>query len=228
MESTLLHPARDDSALRLCSLPCWSTLAVPAFADERLDASLRDTLERGCSGTQSVIIRTRPGERETMKKSLVSQGTARQGRVSGARCDRRRGPVRRPRHARSLRQCDFGIRQRYRWWAPVAVEVERFHVGQVDRGGGRAAASGAAVFDAGRAPVAARQSLAVPRRRRSALRLSTRASSRVSTSAAALRPFTISRTAIFARRRRPMSTATGRMSRASPRAPTWVSRRPRA
>jgi len=50
------------------------TLAVPAFADEHLDASLRKTLQRGCTGTQSVIIRTRPGEREKMKKSLVSQG----------------------------------------------------------------------------------------------------------------------------------------------------------
>jgi len=49
-------------------------LAVPAFADEHLDASLLNTLERGCTGTQSVIIRTRPGERERMKKSLLSQG----------------------------------------------------------------------------------------------------------------------------------------------------------
>jgi subtilisin family serine protease len=50
------------------------TLAVPASADERLDGSLRETLKRGCTGTKSVIIRTRPAAREELRKSLAAQG----------------------------------------------------------------------------------------------------------------------------------------------------------
>ena len=81
--------------------------------------------------------------------------------------------------------------------------LEQFHVRTVDRGPRRAAASVAAAVDAGRAPVALSSLLqcSTPQRRR--CRSSTRASSRASTSAAASPPFTISRTATFARRRLP-------------------------
>ena len=50
---------------------------VPAAAEQRnskLDESLRQAIARGCSGTKSVIIRTAPGARETLRKSLAAQG----------------------------------------------------------------------------------------------------------------------------------------------------------
>ena len=62
-------------ARSLTAAALMAAIAVPAAAsDERLDASLRDKLKRGCSGTQSVIVRARPGERDKMRKSLASQG----------------------------------------------------------------------------------------------------------------------------------------------------------
>jgi serine protease AprX len=50
---------------------------VPAAAEPRnskLDESLRQAIARGCSGTKSVIIRTTPGSREALRKSLAAQG----------------------------------------------------------------------------------------------------------------------------------------------------------
>jgi serine protease AprX len=54
-----------------------ATFGVPAAAEQRdskLDDSLRGSMARGCSDTKSVIIRTKPGEREALRKSLAAQG----------------------------------------------------------------------------------------------------------------------------------------------------------
>src|SRR5688572_4501441 len=40
----------------------------------KFDDSLRELIANGCTGTKSVIIRTTPGSRETLRKSLLAQG----------------------------------------------------------------------------------------------------------------------------------------------------------
>ena len=57
----------------------FTALCVPVSAyaqapNPKLDDSLRQSLARGCTGTKSVIIRTKPGARETLRKSLMAQG----------------------------------------------------------------------------------------------------------------------------------------------------------
>jgi serine protease AprX len=55
-------------------------LLVPGVAygqsrsEAKFDESLRKSMKHGCSGTKSVIIRTTPGAREALSKSLLSQG----------------------------------------------------------------------------------------------------------------------------------------------------------
>ncbi len=54
-----------------------ATLGAPVSAEarrEKLDKSLRQTVERGCVGTKSVIIRTKPGYREAVRRSLAHGG----------------------------------------------------------------------------------------------------------------------------------------------------------
>ena len=54
-----------------------ATLGAPVSAEarrEKLDNSLRQTVERGCVGTISVIIRTKPGSREAVRLSLAQGG----------------------------------------------------------------------------------------------------------------------------------------------------------
>ena len=57
-----------------------SALAVPGAAyaqaapDVKLDESLRESVERGCIGTQPVIIRTKPGNRQAVRDSLTAHG----------------------------------------------------------------------------------------------------------------------------------------------------------
>jgi serine protease AprX len=54
-----------------------ATFGVPAAAEQRdskLDDSLRGSIARGCSDNKSVIIRTKPGAREALRKSLAAQG----------------------------------------------------------------------------------------------------------------------------------------------------------
>jgi len=47
---------------------------VPNASAQVLDDSLRNSAVRGCTGSKSVIIRTRPGAREALRKSLAAQG----------------------------------------------------------------------------------------------------------------------------------------------------------
>jgi serine protease AprX len=49
----------------------------------KLDESLRETLNRGCTGAQSVIIRTRPGQREGLRASLAAHGDVITGEFPG-------------------------------------------------------------------------------------------------------------------------------------------------
>ena len=47
---------------------------VQGASAQVLDDSLRESAVRGCTGSKSVIIRTRPGAREALRKSLAAQG----------------------------------------------------------------------------------------------------------------------------------------------------------
>jgi serine protease AprX len=61
----------------LATITLVATFGVSAAAEQRaskLDQSLRESIARGCSGIKSVIIRTQPGAREALRKSLVAQG----------------------------------------------------------------------------------------------------------------------------------------------------------
>src|SRR5687767_6386011 len=40
----------------------------------KLDKLLRDSISTGCTGTRSVIVRTKPGYREDLRKSLTAHG----------------------------------------------------------------------------------------------------------------------------------------------------------
>src|SRR5688500_15670955 len=54
-----------------------TVLVVPVYAQSpsaKLDESLREIVERGCTGTQSVIITTKPGYRQTLRDSLAAHG----------------------------------------------------------------------------------------------------------------------------------------------------------
>ena len=48
--------------------------AAQSVSDVKLDESLRESLERGCVGTQPVIVRTKPGYREGLRNSLAAHG----------------------------------------------------------------------------------------------------------------------------------------------------------
>ena len=58
----------------------FSALTVPTFAhaqsapDAKLDESLRESVERGCTGTQSVIITVKRDYRQSLRESLAAHG----------------------------------------------------------------------------------------------------------------------------------------------------------
>jgi hypothetical protein len=61
----------------LTTVALVATVAVPSAAGQghsKFDDSLRESIASGCTGTKSVIIRTKPGARETLRKSLAAQG----------------------------------------------------------------------------------------------------------------------------------------------------------
>ena len=66
--------------LRQTAIPAVAALLVPVAAaaqlapDAKLDESLRESIERGCTGTQRVIVRTKPGYREALRASLAAHG----------------------------------------------------------------------------------------------------------------------------------------------------------
>src|SRR5687768_16287069 len=71
------NPGDMRPATFLTTVALVTTFAVPAAAGQRhakLDESLNDSIARGCKGTKSIIIRTTPGAREALRKSLMAQG----------------------------------------------------------------------------------------------------------------------------------------------------------
>ena len=58
----------------------FTALAFPTVAyaqsipNAKLDESLRESIERGCAGTQSVIVTTKPGYRQSLRDSLAAHG----------------------------------------------------------------------------------------------------------------------------------------------------------
>src|SRR5437667_332345 len=51
-----------------------ASLASAQVVSQKLDETLRETVQRGCTGTQSVIIRTKPGYRQGLRASLTAHG----------------------------------------------------------------------------------------------------------------------------------------------------------
>ncbi len=58
----------------LCAVAVLSFPTVVTARGAKLDRSLRESVERGCAGAQSVIIRTTAGNREALRNALSSQG----------------------------------------------------------------------------------------------------------------------------------------------------------
>ncbi len=61
----------------LTTVALIAIFGVPAAAGQgnsKLDKSLGDSIASGCEGTKSVIIRTTPGAREALRRSLTAQG----------------------------------------------------------------------------------------------------------------------------------------------------------
>jgi serine protease AprX len=82
MALQLLYRTRMSNALsRLGQAALLVGILTPSLASAqnsspKLDETLRETVERGCSGTQSVIIRTKPGYRQGLHASLTAHGDA--------------------------------------------------------------------------------------------------------------------------------------------------------
>src|SRR5262245_50877733 len=75
MVKLLEHLKHTVTALAVTALFVPATAYAQAAAtDAKLDESLRESLERGCTGTQSVIVRTQPGYRQGLRNSLVAHG----------------------------------------------------------------------------------------------------------------------------------------------------------
>jgi len=61
-------------ALSVTALLVPVTVFAQTAPDAKLDESLRESMERGCVGTQSVIVRTKPGYRQGLRDSLAAHG----------------------------------------------------------------------------------------------------------------------------------------------------------
>jgi serine protease AprX len=61
-------------ALGVTALAVPGAVYAQAAADAKLDESLRESVERGCVGSQPVIIRTKPGYRQAVRDSLTAHG----------------------------------------------------------------------------------------------------------------------------------------------------------
>jgi serine protease AprX len=83
LETDLLSRRPDMRIHRLLLLICLFA-AAPALTQAapatkrlaKLDKPLRESVERGCTDTKSVIVRTEPGSREALRKTLESHGAA--------------------------------------------------------------------------------------------------------------------------------------------------------
>ena len=61
-------------ALGVTALLIPGAAAAQTNSQAKLDESLRESVERGCVGTQSVIVRTKPGYRQGLRDSLAAHG----------------------------------------------------------------------------------------------------------------------------------------------------------
>jgi hypothetical protein len=62
------------SAVRVAVALLPATAAAKTFEHAKLDETLRELIERGCVGMQSVIITVTPGNREGLREALASHG----------------------------------------------------------------------------------------------------------------------------------------------------------
>jgi serine protease AprX len=69
-------------ALGLTALAVPGAAYAQAAPDAKLDESLRESVERGCVGTQPVIIRTKRGYRQAVRDSLTAHGDVIKGEFS--------------------------------------------------------------------------------------------------------------------------------------------------
>ena len=74
MVELLGHLKHTVTALAVTALFVPATTYAQAASDAKLDESLRESLERGCTGTQPVIVRTKPGYRQGLRDSLSAHG----------------------------------------------------------------------------------------------------------------------------------------------------------
>src|SRR6185503_11453378 len=70
----LEHLKHTVTALAVTALFVPATTYAQVASDAKLDESLRESLERGCTGTQPVIVRTKPGYRQGLRDSLSAHG----------------------------------------------------------------------------------------------------------------------------------------------------------
>ena len=74
MVNPFVHLRQTATALAVTALLVPGTAFAQTAPDPKLDESLREALERGCSGTQSVIVSTKPGYRQELRDSLAAHG----------------------------------------------------------------------------------------------------------------------------------------------------------
>ena len=74
MTTRLVHIRQLAMALGITAMAVPGTAYAQSTPDAKLDESLREAVERGCVGTQPVIIRTKPGYRQALRDSLQAHG----------------------------------------------------------------------------------------------------------------------------------------------------------
>src|SRR5687767_14327417 len=74
MDTRLVRLRQIVMALGVTALALPGPVYAQATADAKLDESLRESVERGCVGTEPVIIRTKPGYRQAVRDSLAAHG----------------------------------------------------------------------------------------------------------------------------------------------------------
>jgi serine protease AprX len=74
MDTSLARFKQIVMALGLTALAAPGAVYAQGTPDAKLDESLRESVERGCVGTQPVIIRTKPGYRQAVRDALTAHG----------------------------------------------------------------------------------------------------------------------------------------------------------
>ena len=74
MDNSFVKLRKSAIALGVTALLIPGAAAAQTNSQAKLDESLRESVERGCVGTQSVIVRTKPGYRQGLRDSLAAHG----------------------------------------------------------------------------------------------------------------------------------------------------------